>query len=69
VAKIKRERLEDSVVVPELSVQTMEDWHKNIAAAGGLLALTLARRRRSPKLVTNMLSLLIPVVEEMNKHA
>ncbi len=68
--KKKRERLEEpAVVVGPLSAAMMEDWHKNIAAAGGHLALTLARRKRSPTLAADLLALLSPVVEELKKHA
>lgn len=42
----------------------MERWHKELARVAGRLALTLARRRRPPDLIDDIVNTLAPVLEE-----
>lgn len=51
-----------------LTAETMERWHKELARVAGRLALTLARRRRSPDLVDDIVLALSPLLEEARTH-
>lgn len=51
-----------------LTGEIMERWHKDIARVAGRISLTLARRRRPPDLVDDIVLTLAAVLEEAKTH-